>query len=512
MKKTYTITAPAAHDGVERETRSKPMKELYVIMAICLGSALFFVNFIWGFFDREINALGINMTVLLSLGYLLFYKVYAGKRLLTRSNLPWLIPFGLIALSFSLYDNPFLKAFSILVLPTAFIVFYNYAQLKHRERRQWDLAFFNGLFIRAFGFLPKVSKAASLYSGIIFPGERKGLEAVKKVLIGILLFAAMALIVVIPLLSSADPLFADKMNKVYQSFGNIISLSFISKTIVVCGMSIFLLAASLAWLWPFELTKHSQSDKEVDSIITGIVLGGILLLYLLFLYLQLNRLWVNALPINFQETEDLVKSGFWQLFVLSVINILLFSLSFRKTNALVHKVLAVFVGASCLLLLSAGYRMYLYVTLYGFSYEKFFATYTVVFIGVLFVWIVSRFFQADKPNTMKFSAFLFIWMFTLATVFPIEQFILQSNIALALRPDSRIKLYELTMLSPDILSSVEKYVARDADKCEYGKVQSTPGSLDFCGWNDWLKERRENVNEKKWYEANLMNLIYWKGF
>lgn len=505
MEKIYTIIAPSTSGGAERENRFKPMKELYGMMAISLLSALYFVNFLWNFFDLGPFALGINMTVLLSLGYLLFAKAYAGKQLFTRANLPWLITFGLMALSFSLYDNPFLKIFSILVIPATFLVFYNYAQLEYRERRQWDLAFFSSLFVRAFGFLPKVSQAIGLYSDVVFPRERQGLAVVKKVLLGVLLLAVIALLVVIPLLSAADPLFAAKMKEIYQSFNGLISLQFIGKTIFFCVMAVLLLAVVLAWLWPFELTKHNKTDKEVDSIVAGIVLGGILILYLFFLYLQLNRLWVNVLPINFGETEELVKSGFWQLFALSIINIILFSISFRKTNAVVCKILAVFVGASFLLLLSAGYRMFLYVTFYGLSYEKFFSTYTVIYIGILFAWIVARFFIADKPNIMKFSAFLFLWMFALATVFPVEQFILQANLALAQRPESRIKLYELTMLSPDILGSVEKYVARDAGICQDSKEQA---SQNFCGWENWLKERRENVSKKKWYELNLTNLIY----
>jgi hypothetical protein len=508
MQKTYTITAPEAFDGAERASRVKPMSEMYGIMALCVLIGLFFVNFIWGFTERDFFALGANMTVLLSLSYFLFAKVFAGKELFAKANLAWLIPFGLMALSFSLYDNQFLKFFTCLVLIPAFLVFYNYAQLEHRERRPWDAAFFGGLIRRFFALLPKVSRAVGLYGDVVFPRERQGLAVVKKVLIGVLLLALLALLVVIPLLSAADPLFAAKMQEIYRSFDGLFSPEFVAKVVVFSILSVLLLAISLAWLWPFELSERRKADKEVDPIITGIVLGGILVLYLFFLYLQLNRLWVHALPVSFQETEGLVKSGFWQLFFLSVINILLFSASFRKTNAFVHRILAVFVGASFLLLLSAGYRMFLYATTYGFSYEKFFASYTVLYIGVLFVWIVTRFFRAERPNIMKFSAFLFLWMFAVTTVLPVEQFILQTNLQLIKRPDSRIRLYEMTMLSPDVLGSVQKYAARDAEKCKEKDTRKETGSLEFCGWDDWLQKRRAEVDKKKWYETNLTNWIY----
>lgn len=129
-------------------------------------------------------------------------------------------------------------------------------------------------------------------------------------------------------------------------------------------------------------------------------------------------------------------------------------------------------------------------------------------LGILFVWIVMRFFREGQPNVIKFSAFLFLWMFVLTTVLPVERFILQANLGLAERPDSRIRLFELTMLSPDVLASVERLVARDAQKCASASEQDKFVSRDFCGWEKWLEERRARMIEKKWYERNLTNLIY----
>src|SRR5690606_14563327 len=106
---------------------------------------------------------------------------------------------------------------------------------------------------------------------------------------------------------------------------------------------------------------------------------------------------------------------------------------------------------------SAAHRVGLYVTYYGLSYEKFFAAYTVLFCGVLFVWLLTRMFVQRRSDIVKFLAFLFLWMYGVLTVLPVGQIIVRSNVARAQMPDSQLRLYEMTMLSPDLLGTVTRY-------------------------------------------------------
>src|SRR3989344_2772001 len=98
-----------------------------VRIALCwsAGTAIFWVIFLWGFWEREEYALGPNTSVYLAavIGLFLWSMRRQGIRL--KDNLYWIVPIGLIAASFAIYDNPFLKAVSILVLPVLFALFYN---------------------------------------------------------------------------------------------------------------------------------------------------------------------------------------------------------------------------------------------------------------------------------------------------------------------------------------------------------------------------------------------------
>jgi hypothetical protein len=254
--------------------------------------------------------------------------------------------------------------------------------------------------------------------------------------------------------------------------------------------------------------------KPVDPIISGIVLGGMLALYALFLWIQLGHMWVGKLPVEFSETERLVKDGFWQLLTLTLINILFAFAIYRKTVPTVQRLLAVFAGASFLLLVSAGYRMTLYATYYGLSYEKFFASYTVVFCAILLMWLVSRFFVHARADVVRFPAMLFLWMYAVLTIMPVEQIIMRSNVALSHRADSQIRLFELTMLSPDVLSLVQKYqkegvlVEKNPFYSREGGAESESGAYSNPNfdWSPWIEDRSRIVSEKAWYELNLTNL------
>ncbi|MEY4722896.1 MAG: hypothetical protein RLZZ324_409, partial [Candidatus Parcubacteria bacterium] len=257
--------------------------------------------------------------------------------------------------------------------------------------------------------------------------------------------------------------------------------------------------------------------------IAGIVLGGILALYALFLFIQAKHLWAGALPFDFKDVEASVKSGFWQLFWLSVLNILIFAGTYRKTSQGVQYLLSAFTFASFFLLASAAHRMGLYVTYYGFSYEKFFAAYTVLFCAILLCWLFTRVFAKAHADILRFTATLFLWMFGLVCVFPVEQFVFHANLALARLPQSQIRIYELTMLSPDVLGSVERAQSSGALKessdilerekaawSSYGG-QGTPEADHARGWAAWVTRGKGLIDEKAWYERNLSNVLYFLG-
>jgi hypothetical protein len=496
------------------EAQSRLGRKDRIMLLWSLGLALFWVIFLWGFFSRGIFAMGINAFLYLGATVALFLWTMKNEGLSLKKNLVWIVPILLITASYAIYDNPFLKAVSLLALPTMFALFYNDAFLSAENRLRWSSKVIETLVARILSILTHVHKAG-VHLERLFARAKQNPSTAKRVAMGVLLFLLIAVIVVIPLLSSADAQFAATMGFVNEWIKKLFSTSLFGKSLFFFLLSIGTVAALLAWSRPSSHASLETESKNVDPIVAGIVLGGVLALYALFLWIQLGHLWVGKLPIEFSETERLVKDGFWQLLLLTIVNILFAFTTYRKTIPSVQRLLAVFVMASFLLLASAGYRMALYVTYYGLSYEKFFASYTVVFCGVLLLWLASRFFVHPRADVVRFPIMLFLWMYAILTVMPVEQIILRTNVALAQREGSQIRLFELTMLSPDVLSLVKTY--QQSGKLEeknpfYNRevAASEPEgaySKPEFDWNPWIMERSKIISEKAWYEWNLTNLI-----
>ncbi len=485
-------------------------KELLIKLMSCAMLALFWVVFVWNFWEEGIYVLGINAFVFLSLFIGLFIWVLYKKERLSKDDLIWIIPLGLISFSFLIYNNPFLKITSLLVFPVSFAVFYNYAWLDDKKTRHWDINFLSNTLTRIFSFLGRIGASITSYIELMIPAGNAKRKVIAKIVSGVILFLIIALTVFIPLLSSADAVFGDKMQVIYDWIQEVFSFPIVYKIIFFIIFSVLMSSMLLAWGRLFNYEEKGESDKKIDSIVSGIVLGGVLVLYLLFLWVQIERLWVGTLPFDFKETENLVKSGFWQLFFLSIINIIIYFFTYRKTNRVVQWILTGFTVTSLLLLSSAGYRMGLYTTYYGFSYEKFFASYTVLYCAILFVWLISRLFIKKRSNIVKFLVILFLWMYAFVTVFPVEQFIVRVNVSLARLEQSRIRLFELTMLSPDVLSLVKKYESQGLlkENNNYLLREDSPKSEEQFNWVPWIERQEKMVKDKKWYERNIVNMIY----
>jgi len=306
--------------------------------------------------------------------------------------------------------------------------------------------------------------------------------------------------------------------------------------------------------------KNNDEFADKYNITIGIVLSGVLALYLIFIGIQLKTLFLGTLPVDFEETVNIVKSGFWQLFMLTIINILFYIGLYQKSTKIVQRILSFFTFASLLLILSAAYRTYLYVVTYGLSYEKFYAFFTVIFCMGVFVWFLYLdIWKKQKPEIVRNLAFASLWMYALTTIVPLERLIFSTNLALTQEADSRVNINELKMLGFDTLPVVEKHfekliveaekdndqqIKKDLSEAEFELPAESelPAEFKFpeevknewltrdinTEWKSWVNETRsqsEIINYsnytydyygkgvpmkqlKRWYEKTISELIY----
>jgi len=465
---------------------TKLTKRETVAAAILLS--LFWILTMWGIWTVEVHALGWNLTVYVVGLLLLFTHAGRSERPGMRESV-WLVPLLLIALSFALFENPYVKAVNMLVLPLLFASYFIITSTKHHERVVWNSSWIRRMIERALGFVNQIEPSISAILHALIPGGKRRSDLLKRIVIGLAILIFVSLLLFIPLLSNADPAFAEMMQSIEVFVLHLIALESLLKFAVFLLLTVLTLAGVFHWTKEEEFSVQKET-KHMDAVISGIVLGGILALYVLFLFTQLQSLWVYELPEEFLATEHLVKSGFWQLFFLSGINVFLYVLYYRRTSKHVQNILIVFMCASLLLLLSAAKRMGMYVFFYGFSYEKFFAAYTVIFSVFLFLRLIAALLQREKTDMVRYLVVAFVWMYAVATVLPVEQIIFRTNRALAELPNTRIDMRELQMLSADVFRLGEEQNSKH------------PGE-----WDEWIVEKKIIAHQKHFYELTLTDLL-----
>ncbi len=220
------------------------------------------------------------------------------------------------------------------------------------------------------------------------------------------LAAAVMLMMIIPLLMSSDRIFSQIFNSIFRFFSplNLLRKIDIGNIIGVCltfAFGMFALYAFFAGLFKMNLGGKTQAKPGKISSATGIAFAGMMtavyVLYagvqILFLFLRLDQ----GLPDGVTYSQY-AREGFWQLLLVSLINFgtVLVCVRIFAENRILKGLLCVISGCTCIMILSAAYRMILYVREYGLSFLRvlvlwFLAVLLFIFAGIIYSIFRSRF-------------------------------------------------------------------------------------------------------------------------
>jgi hypothetical protein len=464
-------------------------------MSVLLG--IIGTTYLWDIWTSGVSALGFNATVFVLVFLALLGLGTENKTLFRRNQLAWIFPFILIALSFSLYETSFFKSVNIFVFPLVLAWFYNYGMVLDKENLWFDRIVIQRVFLRSTqNVIRYIRPAFGVYLSWVRAITNLEEDVIRRVSLGLIGFC-LSVLVVIPLLYTSDELFATKIDAILDWPLSVLSWPTLYKVYGFIVITVTAFASALAWQGSWKLSEVN-TKRRVDALISSIVLVGVLLVYGLFIATQVERLWIHRLPIDFGTTERWVKSGFWQLIILTFLNSSFFIFLYRKTNGFVQLLLSAFCLASLLILISAGHRMYLYVTNYGLSDEVFYACYSVVFCAFLLLYLAYVSVTHVKANILKYAMFLFLWMYAAVSIVPVERIIFESNVALAQRSE-HINLMWIGKQSTDVLPRAIELVA--------SKELEHKNQFSEYGWRQWIKRQSMNVQKKAWHQHNIGSII-----
>lgn len=277
------------------------------------------------------------------------------------------------------------------------------------------------------GWFVKPFSAISVCFGSIASMVNSGKNStLKKILLGAAITLPI-LLVLLPLLSGADLVFGYYMQRMLSNFriGPFLGHA------VICVIAAALFYSFL-WNLGSGKTKNPAKPLEIsfDRLVCGIVLGVVLAVYAMFCAVQFVYLFAGAgLPDGLTYSEY-AREGFWQLVVVSGINLLLFGilLRFVARTRWFGTMLSGLLAATALLLVSAILRLGMYINAFGLTWLRLLSAWFIIYLAVTLVLCAVRMIKEKLPLIAVCALVLLVWYVALGYANP-EMLIERYNLA-----------------------------------------------------------------------------------
>lgn len=275
----------------------------------------------------------------------------------------------------------------------------------------------------------------------------------------------LALLALVPVLASADALFAAATADL-RAFVSLHFTDAVWKALLASVMTPFLFGLLYSLRRPTPLKRTGAAARGgVDGLGFAIVLAAVAALYLLFLGVQSAGLFGGAeyLAQKGLSYAEWARSGFFQMVGVTVVNLTLLlaavQWSRREGGAwrAVRLLSALLTAESLLLLLSAAWRMTLYVDVYGLSFKR---CMTYWGMGMMAAFLLAAAWKVRRPDfrfcRVVFPLALAGWL--VINCVPVDYLVAKDQVDRYLSGESGVldAEYLLYDLSYDTLSQLER--------------------------------------------------------
>lgn len=280
------------------------------------------------------------------------------------------------------------------------------------------------------------------------------------------------LIIIVPLLASADDIFRYFIKQIPTLFQGINLGQFIPQFLIITAVTCLLF--SYFWSLFYSKPKTINGTPNLEALSPGKFLDPITVttllividaLYVFFIAIQFSYLFgslTDGLPRDFTFAQY-ARKGFFELVAVTLINLVLLTgnmyfvkASGKKLDRAVKILNTILVMSTFIMLLSAHFRMSLYEDAYGFTYLR---VLTHAFMGYLFVLFVVSFTKIWRQSIPLFKSFVVISIiaYTLLNYINVDKIIVKENIARCTE-GKPIDVYYLTTLSYDAIPPLVEFM------------------------------------------------------
>ena len=386
-----------------------------------------------------------------------------GKKLLQSRESRCLLAVNLcLGATFALTSNPFFRIWNLLALLV--LVPVHVCALSGARLPWWRPAMFLERFLLFWNSL--FSPGAAL-TALAPSSSGKGARRTASVVLGSAA-ALLLLAVLIPVLASADALFAAATAQLRQLIRDHLTSAFWN---LFCALILtpFLFGLVYFARRPQPLKeKAARKSLCADGLVFVIILAAMDGLYLLFLLVQSAGLfggeaYLAQRGISYAEWA---RSGFFQMVGVTVVNlsVLMAAVSFSRREGMpwrgVRLLCGLLAAESLVLLASALWRMTLYVSAYGLSFKRCMTYWGMAMMALFFLAALWKILRPDFAFCrVAFAAALAGWL--VINCVPIDDLVAENQVERYCSGESQtISVEYLAYLSFDTLSSLERLAGK----------------------------------------------------
>lgn len=332
---------------------------------------------------------------------------------------------------------------------------------------------------------------------------KKKSPVAKYIVIGIAA-AIPILAVVISLLGSADAVFDDMLENIFEDidFGTVVGIIFMY---IGAGLG------SYAWVARFsdKKDKFKHRDKRVGEpailITIGIILGVV---YLVFCGIQIVYLFagVGELPKGYTYAQY-AREGFFQLLFVCIINLIIILVGVHnfKESTVLKIVLTIITACTYIMIASSAYRMYLYVSEYQLSLLRLWVLWTLIWLTFILTGALINVYYN------KFSLFVFSMVVT-SVLYLSLAYARPAYLVAKYNLSDRYKTYDIDFdyinddLNPDAASAVMEYY-KSAEDGENRIITEYFPSQNYR-LNNKMNFRNFNISGYKYFSIEVNQKLY----
>ena len=356
------------------------------------------------------NTASITFPILMAAGIWFLYAMQDKRKLFdSKMDTFYAVGIMLIAVSVFMTDDWKLIFMSKTVVLTLYICL---AMDIYFDDNTWDdmQHVYQGIKI-VLGSIGKAFNILGDYGEYKEEKKSEGLEnsvrrkQIAKVLKGIVITVPL-LLVIIPLMMSADVVFQNMIKAVFD-LDKIFEVLF--EKINIVGIAVTIFAAFLLY-YGFLRVMENGNEKEQPELrkygdkITGITITGIIgFIYVIFSMVQLRGIFFSnvKLPEGYTYAEY-AREGFFQLFILAVINMVIVLVCAAKYeySKILNSILYILCACTYIMIFASCWKMLLYVRVYNLTFLRVMVLWSLVVLAIIMAAVI-RYIYTDNFSLFR---------------------------------------------------------------------------------------------------------------